>query len=337
MAKRIRTLSLISPTVRTMWFDGDTERRLADVADISWVPDDRPRTAHELIQLLGDSEALITHWSSPHLSPELFAQMPNLKLIAHGGGSVRFLVEKDDLADGPIVTTAGAQFAHAVAECTLAMTLMAQRHLHRFDALMHTPHNAWPRIDDFGTPYDLSTATVGIIGLGQISRLLIPMLRGVAGRITVYARTQQPARAAEMGFEYVDYDTLIQESDVVIVLAASTPETWGMLGEQQFAAMKADALLVNPGRSRLVDQDAMLRTLQAGNIRAALDVYDIEPLAADSPLRTLDNVVLLPHIAGASKQSRLLGGELVVTEIERYVRGEPQVFQVTEENYDHLA
>lgn len=287
--------------------------------------------------MIGPCDTLLTHWTSPRLTPEVLAAAPRLRLVVHGGGSVRFLVDRAAIEAGLVVTTAGYQFAHAVAECTLAMTLMARRHLHRFTVDMHAPDRTWPGIDDYGTPQDLSTARVGIIGLGQISRLLIPMLRGIAGEIVVYARTRRDDAAAELGFRYAEFDELIATSDVIIVLAASTPETRQMVGAEQFAAMKAGALFVNPGRAWLVDQAAQLEAFRSGRIAGALDVYEAEPLAAHDPLRELPNVVLLPHIAGATAQSRLLGGALVVEELERFTRGRAPRFPVTTANYDHLA
>ena len=97
------------------------------------------------------------------------------------------------------------------------------------------------------------------------------------------------------------------------------------------------AIFINTARSHLVDQDALLAELQTGRFQAALDVFDQEPLPSDSPFRQLDNVIITPHVAGASQQARLRQGQTMVEEIQRYLAGEPLRHRVTREMLDTMA
>jgi phosphoglycerate dehydrogenase-like enzyme len=117
----------------------------------------------------------------------------------------------------------------------------------------------------------------------------------------------------------------------------TTPETHHMIGAAHLSRMPDNGFLVNPGRSWTVDQDALLAELQSGRIRAALDVYDQEPLPLDHPFRSLPNVILTPHIAGASAEGRYRQGDCVVRDLANVFAGEPLAHEVTLERYAILA
>lgn len=110
-----------------------------------------------------------------------------------------------------------------------------------------------------------------------------------------------------------------------------------MIGAPELALLPDNAFLVNTARSWVIDMDALLAELQSGRIRAALDVYDREPLPADSPFRRLDNVILTPHIAGATAQARFRQGQTVVDELRRFFAGEPLRYEVTKARLAILA
>jgi phosphoglycerate dehydrogenase-like enzyme len=135
----------------------------------------------------------------------------------------------------------------------------------------------------------------------------------------------------------MDLDALMAASPIVVNVAPVTPETHHMIGAKQLALMPDNGYLVNPGRSWTVDQDAMLAELKSGRLRAALDVYDEEPLPLDHPLRALPNVLLLPHIAGATVEARHRQGDCVVRDLTNMFEGKPLAHEVTLERYAILA
>ena len=166
---------------------------------------------------------------------------------------------------------------------------------------------------------------VGTIGLGNIAGEAIRLLRVLnVRRFLAFDPYAPPHRAAELGVEMVSLDQLLRESDYVLVNCPLTPETRGLLGSQQFTLMKSDAVVINTARGPIVNEAALIEALQTGRIAgAALDVFENEPLSADSPLTKIDNVILTSHsIAWTEELFRDMGridceGALAV------YRGEP--------------
>ena len=138
---------------------------------------------------------------------------------------------------------------------------------------------------------------VGTIGLGNIAREAIRLLRVLdVRRFLAFDPYASPQRAAELGVDMVPLDELLSASDFVLVNCPLTPETRGLLGREQFAYMKPGAVLINTARGPIVNEAALIEALQAGRIAgAALDVFESEPLGADSPLAKMDNVILTSH------------------------------------------
>ncbi len=138
---------------------------------------------------------------------------------------------------------------------------------------------------------------VGTIGIGNIAIETIRLLRAFdVERFLAFDPYASPTRAADLGVELVSLDKLLSESDYVLVNCPLTPETRGMLGAQQFARMKPGAVLINTARGPIVDETALIAALQQGVIAgAALDVFEKEPLSADSPLASMHNVILTSH------------------------------------------
>jgi D-3-phosphoglycerate dehydrogenase len=143
--------------------------------------------------------------------------------------------------------------------------------------------------------------TVGIIGLGRIGRALARRCQGFDMRILAYDAVPDAAYAQSQGIELVDLKTLLREADFVSVHAPLAPETAKIANREHLALMKPSAFLINTARGGLVDEAALHEALAAGRIAGAgLDVFEVEPLPADSPLRRLGNVLLSPHCAGGS-------------------------------------
>jgi D-3-phosphoglycerate dehydrogenase / 2-oxoglutarate reductase len=142
---------------------------------------------------------------------------------------------------------------------------------------------------------------VGIIGLGRIGRALARRCRGFEMRILAYDAVPDPAYARAHGIELVDLETVFKEADFVSVHAPLTGASAKIVSREQLALMRPSAFLINTARGGLVDEAALHEALSAGRIAGAgLDVFEVEPLPASSPLRQLDNVLLSPHCAGGS-------------------------------------
>jgi phosphoglycerate dehydrogenase-like enzyme len=139
-----------------------------------------------------------------------------------------------------------------------------------------------------------------------------------------------------LGATKVELDELLKQSDVVSIHAPANPATHHMLNAEGMALMKDDALIINTARGSIIDEKALIEELKKGRFFAFLDVTDPEPPAADSPLRTLENVVVVPHIAGCIDNCTMLG-ELAVEELRRFFAGEPAVYQITPELFERIS
>ncbi|MSQ72468.1 MAG: dehydrogenase [Betaproteobacteria bacterium] len=164
--------------------------------------------------------------------------------------------------------------------------------------------------------------TIGLVGLGRIARGVVERLAGWSVNIVAFDPYVKPD-AVPPGVAMVDLDTLLRQSDIVSVLVAITAESRGMIGERELALMKPDAYLINTSRGEAIDEAALYRALRDKKIAgAALDTFVVEPLPADSPLRTLDNVILTPHMVG---HTRDVYGSFIPAALEnitRVLRGE---------------
>lgn len=169
---------------------------------------------------------------------------------------------------------------------------------------------------------DVSGSTVGIVGFGRIGKAVARRLRGFDCRLLYHDPSPDPDAAA-IGASFVNLDTLLKSSDFVTLHVPLNDETQGLIGARELSMMKPEAVLINTARGPVVDQEALLTALRAGEIAAAgLDVTTPEPLPADHPLLELPNVVVLPHIGSASRGTRLQMAQMAVDNLLAGLQGE---------------
>ena len=173
--------------------------------------------------------------------------------------------------------------------------------------------------------HEVSGKTLGIIGMGEIGCELARR-SSVMGMTNLYYKRSRLSAELEADFDasYRDLDDLLRESDYVCIATPQTPQTEGMIGAEQLALMKESACLVNIARGRIVDEDALIAALQENRIAGAgLDVFAYEPLPADSPLCSLDNVILTPHIGGGTGTNRSIELSAALQEMRRILMERP--------------
>jgi glyoxylate reductase len=171
---------------------------------------------------------------------------------------------------------------------------------------------------------DVYGATLGLLGLGRIGSAVARRARGFAMRVIYYDPYRRQDLERELNIEYVDLDTLFQQSDYISIHTPLTPETYRLVNRERFKQMKCTAILVNTARGPIVDTMALYEALRDGEIAyAALDVTDPEPLPADHPLLSLTNVVICPHIASASVETRSRMAEIAADNLIAGLKGEP--------------
>ncbi len=178
-------------------------------------------------------------------------------------------------------------------------------------------------------------ATLGIVGFGRIGQAVARRAQGFDMRVLAYSRSPSQEAAQRLGVELVpDLDTLLRESDIITLHVPLTQETYHMIGERELGLMKPTAILVNTARGPVVDPDALYRALKEKRIAyAGLDVTEPEPLPPDSPLLTLDNIVITPHIGSATHHARTAMAEIAARNLIAGLRGERLPYCVNPEVY----
>lgn len=175
---------------------------------------------------------------------------------------------------------------------------------------------------------ELASMTVGIVGYGGIGAEVGTRLTALGCRVLGLVRhPRTPDSADAHGVELLHGEDglarLLEESHAVVLAAPHTPETDGILSRERIASLRPDAVVVNVGRGKLLDEDALVEALQESRIRgAALDVFDTEPLSPESPLWQLPNVLITPHVSGVSRDFWRREVDLIVENVKRFLAGE---------------
>lgn len=288
----------------------------------------QPFSEDQLRAALPGVDVCLTHWGCPTFTPAVLENADRLSLIAHAAGSVADLVTPAAYERGIRVCSANRVMARFVAESVLAYMLAGLKYIPLQVERMRS--GGW---GGAASPRSLYDACVSLIGLGAIGRYLLDLLAPFQVQVKVYDPYLKPgALAPYPRVESASLDEALAWGDVVSIHAALTPETRGMLDAGKLALIRDGALLVNTARGPIVDEAALVRELQSGRIQAALDVYTVEPLPAESPLRGMQNVLLFPHTAGLVDR----GCEMSVAmldEIERFIRGEALQYEIPFEQF----
>ena len=275
-------------------------------------------TPAELAEAVRDADALLSN--GLRVTEEVIAAMPRCRGIVTA--TVGF-----DAIDLQAATARGIPVANVpdfctreVANHTLGLLLACARKI----VLLHNAVQAgrWDRAL-FHPMASIYGETLGLISFGRIARQVALRARAFELRLLAYDPFVDVATAAELGVELVTLDDLLRRSDYVSVHAPHTAETYHLLGDREFALMKPTALVFNTGRGPVIDEAALIRALQAGQIAGAgLDVFEQEPIAPDNPLLGMENVVITPHSGGYSEEAIRTGRRLAAEEVARILRGE---------------
>jgi D-3-phosphoglycerate dehydrogenase len=251
----------------------------------------------EHLAMLADADFVLT---AVAVDAEMIRAAPRLKLLHKWGiGVDKFDLDAARAARIPVAITAGAN-AGAVSEHTVMLMLATYRYLALADRRLR--EGKWIRPQVRGMAYQLSGKTVGILGFGNVGRMVAHRLAGFDVAI-LYHDIRHADRPTDKALraQPVTFDALLERSDVLSVHVPLTKVTRGMINADTLARMKPGAILVNAARGEVVDEPALYDALASGRLRGAgLDVFAKEPADPDNPLFKLDQVVVTPHIAGSA-------------------------------------
>ncbi len=271
-----------------------------------------------LVARIGEAEILVIMRERTPFPADLFARLPNLRLLVTSGPRNAAIDLAAAKAHG--VTVCGtASHPAPPAELTWALILGLARHVAAENAALRA-NGPWQ--GSVGT--DLAGARLGILGLGKIGTKVAQVARAFDMTVSAWSPNLTAERAAAAGAALApSKEALFAQSDVVTLHLVLSPSTRGLVGAEDLARMKPGARLINTSRAGLVDQPALVQALEEGRIFAGLDVFEQEPLPADSPFRRLPNVLALPHLGYVTAANYRSYFTEAVEDIEAWLAGAP--------------
>lgn len=274
---------------------------------------DRPVGSAGLIERIRDAEIVINIRATSKFTDEVMRQCPKLRLISIWGTGT----DNVDLAAAKArsirVTNTPGVSAIAVAEHTLALMMAVAKRLIFADQQVR--QGQWPR----AMVSQLRGKTLGLIGTGAIGREVAKLGQGIGMRVIAWTFHPQGNWV-----EWVSFEEVFRQSDVVSVHVRQSPETLGFIERQHFELMKPSAIFINTARGAIVNETDLVDTLRRNRIAGAgLDVFVNEPLGAESPFHSLQNVVLTPHAAGITPETTEAGLALAIENVFAFLAGQP--------------
>jgi phosphoglycerate dehydrogenase-like enzyme len=275
------------------------------------------------------SEVLLACWKTPPLP----AVLPtDLRYVCYLAGSVKRLATRQHVERGLLITNWDSSISRVVAEGALQHILSCLRRAGAWAVLMHG-QGAWK--DDRTETLSLFGRTVGLHGFGRVARELVRLLRPFDVTIRVFAPDVTPTMEREWSVRRVDsLEALFTGSDIVVELVPLLPETYRVVKERHLRLLRPGGVFVNVARGDVVDEEALVRVAQENRVQFGLDVFSIEPLPRDHPLRGMLNVSLTPHIAGPTTDRRRDAGAWSLKNLQAFASGRPLLAPITVQNYD---
>lgn len=278
--------------------------RLAQAAQVAtWPDDDRPPPREVLVQEAAASDGLVV-LVTDRIDGALLDAAPRVCVVSNVAVGYDNVDVAAATARGVVVTNTPGVLTETTADFAFALLLATARRLAEADRFTRAGRwTSWGPL--FFVGHDVHGQTLGLVGLGRIGTAVARRARGFGMRVLYHSRTRKPEVERELEVEYVGLDELLRRADFVSLHVPLSAETRHLIGAPQLRLMKPTAILVNTSRGGVVDQAALYDALARRQIwGAGLDVFEVEPIAPDDPLLTLDNVVVAPHIGSASVETR---------------------------------
>ncbi len=276
-------------------------------------------TDGERAQALAETAEVIVAWQIPEAMMERAKRLKWIHAVAAGVDTLFFPA----VLDGRVILTSSVGI-HAVAlpEHVMALVLAFAKRLHR--AIRSQMAHRWDRPGTIGE--ELEGKVLGVLGLGAIGRALAVRASAFGMRVIGTKRTPEPVSQVERVYPPEGTDEVLRQADFVAVILPLTPATRGLIDARALALMKSTAVLINVGRGAVVQEAALVDALRAHRIAGAgLDVFEREPLPADSPLFDMEHVIITPHVSGASPTYFDRAMPLFCENLRLYRAGQPLV------------
>jgi D-3-phosphoglycerate dehydrogenase len=316
--------------------------RLGALGKVTVINNDIDTPVHEQTDL-SDVDGIVIFHGGPLLTEACIAVAPKLRMVGVVGDNAGMGIPAQALLDRDIpIIDSTRGWAQSVAEIGLSLALSALRRLpwwhHRMAVEM--PEEVWQYeaeqyCDD--TRFvngNLGSKRVGVVGLGQIGRRVSAWCKAFGADVLGYDPFISEAVALDNGAKLTNLDHMVDEADILFITVPPTPSADRIVSRERVYRLKNGAIVVVVTRAHGIDMDALRERIYANELIGAFDVYDIEPIPEDDPLRGRDNVIHLPHIAGRTKDSNLQVIDIIADDFARILRDETPLARLTKETID---
>lgn len=294
---------------------------LRDAADVTVWDDPLPPSRREILRLGAGADGVVTLLTDP-VDADLLEQLPTVRVVSN------FAVGYDNIdvaactARGVAVCITPDVLTETTADFAFALLMAVARRIHEAaNAVIAGRWRTWEPLGYLGP--DIHGATLGVVGMGRIGAAVARRAQGFGMRVLYSDTRPSPEVESQTGARRVELDALLRESDFVTLHTPLTAETRGLIGARELSLMKSSAVLINPSRGPVVQTEALADALERGSIWAAgLDVTDPEPLPSSHRLLRHPRVIVTPHVASASEQTRSRMAELAARNALAVLRGE---------------
>lgn len=308
----------------SLYMDANNEKLLRSFCDVVTESDRmEPMSEEELVDRMKDCEAILSlnGIGTDEITLDVLRRVGTIRLIVISHWWNQF--ERLDLKSLGIRVVEGSNAnTVAVAEWVLTAALMGIRRLTDFDAKMKEG-SLWCEPRRCGGM--LYGKRVGLVGLGRIGRYSARLFQMMGAKVQAYDKYFSPDEARLLGIELVTLDEALQNSDIISLHLPVTEETRGMLKKEHFEKIPDGAVFINSARAALYEEKALIEELKKKRFFAYLDVFSQEPLPVDHPLRSLENVLITPHIAGDNPDMFRLCGKQAIDTLRDYFSGKEVV------------
>lgn len=296
--------------------------KIAQVTEMEVWPEELPPPYDVLLEKVRDVDGLLPLLTD-RIDANLMDAAPRLKVISNMAVGYDNIDVPEATKRGIVVGNTPGVLTETTADMAFALLMAAARRVAEADAFTRKGRwKTWGPMVMLGQ--DIHRATLGIVGLGRIGKEIAKRAKGFNMKVLYHDQIRQAQEEKQLGVEYVsELSALLSRSDFVSIHVPLGPQTHHLIGAAEFALMKPTAILINTSRGPVVDQKALYEALKSHQIfAAAIDVTEVEPIPMDSPLLTLDNIIITPHIASGSVATRTKMANMAAANLIAGVQGE---------------
>jgi phosphoglycerate dehydrogenase-like enzyme len=317
-----KTLLTISPGRVKLIFTKEDYKKLRSLGQV--VRDSNKEMSDKKIMTHIEDVEIVISGSKP-LTRKALEKAGNLRVYAETSGAIPRLSKdlyENAFKRGIYILSCSPAFAVSVAEMALGLIINLLRNIPNYHIQMRSGTEQFGYCPQNSGDREFTGKQIGIVGLGSVARAFIKLIKPFNVKIRIFDPFVSKKLAKKLGVELVELHEMLSKSDAVVLMANPNPSNEGLLDRKAFRSFKQGAVLVNVARAVIVETDALLEWLKKGKGKAALDVFDKEPLPVESPLRKLPNVILTPHRAGGLAETYQRIGRFLVQDLQDILKGE---------------